>query len=66
MVKKTILFLSSIPIALITNMLRIMALAIIAEFFGTKYLAGLVHQFSGFLVFALAFLLLFRVEKLLE
>jgi exosortase len=65
-VQKTLLFFSSIPIALITNMLRIMVLAIISEFFGARYVAGLVDTTSGFFVFALAFLLLSEVEKLLE
>jgi exosortase len=65
-VKKTVLFLSSIPIALVTNMLRIMALAIVSEFWGTKYVPGLVEDLSGLSVFVLAFLLLSQVEKLLE
>jgi exosortase len=64
--KKTILFFSSIPIALITNMFRIMALAIISECWGPRYITGFVESFFGFLVFALAFLLLSRVEKLLK
>jgi exosortase len=65
-VKKTALFLSSIPIALITNMLRIVALAIVSEFWGTKYVPGLIEDMSGLSVFVLAFLLLSQVEKLLE
>jgi exosortase len=65
-VKKVALFLSSIPIALITNMLRIVALAVISEFWGTKYVPGLVEDISGLSVFVLAFLFLSQVEKLLE
>jgi len=65
-VKKTVLFLSSIPIALITNMLRIMFLAIVSEFWGTKYVPGLVEDLAGLSVFLLAFLLLSQVEQLLK
>jgi exosortase len=65
-VKKAILFCSSIPIALITNMFRIMALAVISEFCGTKYVPGLVEDISGLSVFVLAFLMLSQAEKLLE
>jgi exosortase len=64
--KKTVLFLSSVPIALITNMLRIMFLAMVSEFWGTQYVPGLVEDVSGLSVFVLAFLLLSWVEKLLE
>ena len=64
--KKIILFLSSIPIAIITNMLRIMILAIIGECWGTKYITDTVHQLTGFFVFVIAFILLSKIEKLLE
>ena len=65
-IKKVILFFSSIPIALVTNMLRIMSLAIISEIWGAKYINGAVDSCSGFLVFVLAFLFLSKVEKLLK
>lgn len=66
MVKRVIVFFSSIPIALITNMFRIMILAIIGEFWGTNYINGFVHSISGLLVFVLAFILLSLVEKVLK
>jgi exosortase len=65
-IKKTILFFSSIPIALITNMFRIMALAMISEFFGVQYITGTIHIIFGMLVFIGAFFILSRLEKLLE
>jgi len=64
--KKVVLFLSSIPVALLTNMFRIMALAIISEFWGAKYVTGFVDGFFGFLVFVTAFLMLTRIEKVLQ
>ena len=66
MAKKAIVFLSSIPIAIITNVFRIALLSFISEVWGAQYATGFTHDFSGFLVFALAFVLLFMMVKLLE
>lgn len=64
--KKIILFLSTIPIAIITNVIRIIFLSFISEVWGPEYATGFIHDFSGFMVFAIAFVLLFAVGKLLE
>ncbi len=64
--KKIILFLSTIPIAIITNVCRIVFLSFVSEIWGPEYAVGFIHDFSGFLVFGLAFVLLFFVGKLLE
>lgn len=66
MVNRVFLFFTSIPIALVTNMVRIICLAIISEFFGPQYVTGSVENFFGLSVFVLAFLLLSGVEKLLK
>lgn len=65
-IKKTIVFLSTIPIAVVTNALRIVFLSTVSEVWGAQYASGFLHEFSGFTVFALAFVLLFAVVKLLE
>ena len=64
--KKMVLFISAIPIATITNACRIVFLSAVGEIWGTQYTQGLLHDLSGYLVFAFAFLLLFAVKKLLE
>lgn len=64
--KKVLLFLSTIPIAVITNVVRVIFLSAVSEIWGLKYADGLVHDISGFLVFGLAFILLYAVAKLLE
>jgi len=64
--KKAVLFFSSIPIAVITNMFRIMVLSVISEWGQAKYVTGLVHNLLGILVFALAILFLIKIEKLLK
>ena len=64
--KKGLLLLSSIPIAIITNIMRISLLAIINDLYGEKAAMGFFHDFSGFLVFAIAFISLLGVSRLLE
>src|SRR3989338_10448123 len=64
--KRILLFLSTIPIAIITNVFRVVFLSAIAEIWGPQFATGFVHDFSGFAVFALAFLLLYAAGKILE
>lgn len=64
--KKSIVFLSTIPIAVVTNALRIVFLSTVSEVWGVRYATGLLHDLSGFVVFAGAFVLLWVVVKLLE
>ncbi|MBP9853831.1 MAG: exosortase/archaeosortase family protein [Candidatus Omnitrophica bacterium] len=64
--KKLVLFFSTIPIAIITNMCRVVILSAISEIWGSQYAVGWVHDTAGFMVFALAFIMLYAVGKLLE
>lgn len=65
-VKKTVLFLSSIPIAIVTNMIRILALCIVTELYGEKAAMGIFHDLTGYAVFGIAFFLLMGVGQMLE
>ena len=64
--KKTILFLSSAPIALSSNICRIVMLATVNDLYGEKAAFGFFHDFTGLFVFALAFTGLLGVSKILE
>lgn len=64
--KRIFLFLTTIPIAVITNVCRVVLLASVSEIWGTKVASGFIHDASGFMVFALAFIMLLAVSKLLE
>ncbi|MFA6217013.1 MAG: exosortase/archaeosortase family protein [Candidatus Omnitrophota bacterium] len=64
--KKMILFLSSIPIALCANIIRITVLALISEIYGSAVATGKVHDVMGVLVFVFAFAGLAMVRKILE
>lgn len=64
--KKCVLFLSSVPIAVATNVVRIVMVAAVNDLYGEKVAMGLFHDASGFVVFGLAFAGLFGVSKILE
>ncbi|MCG2704874.1 MAG: exosortase/archaeosortase family protein [Candidatus Omnitrophica bacterium] len=65
-IKKGILLLSAIPLAVATNMLRIIMLGTVNDLYGEKAAFGFFHDFSGFLVFALAFAGMLWMYKILE
>ncbi len=64
--RRLILFASSVPIAVATNVFRIVSLTLIGEIYGEQYTHGLVHDTLGILVFVLAFAGLASVHKILE
>jgi exosortase B len=59
-----VLLASVIPIAIVANVLRVLALVLIAYHFGDDAAQGAVHTVAGLLVFAAAFLLLVAVDSL--
>jgi len=65
-IKRGLLFLSAIPIAMGSNLVRIVLLAIVNDLYGEPVAMGFFHDFSGFMVFALAFLGLVTVNRALE
>lgn len=64
--KRVVLFLTTIPIAIITNVCRVVFLATVSEIWGPESAVGFIHDASGFLIFALAFVLLLGVSKVIE
>lgn len=65
-VKKIVLFLSSIPVAIFANVIRITVVVIASEMYGPKFATGIFHDVMGALVFVFAFLGLALVKKILE
>jgi len=59
------LFISSVPIALCANIVRIVGLCLVARFQGAERATGVVHDISGFLVFAVALVMLLGMEKMI-
>lgn len=64
--RATILVLSAVPIAILTNALRVSGTGVLAHYYGTKVADGFFHSFSGWVVYIAAFLLLFAVGWVLD
>ncbi len=64
--RSLILVLSAVPIAILTNALRVSGTGILAHYYGTQVADGFFHSFSGWVVYIAAFLLLFAVGWLLD
>lgn len=65
-IKKNILFLSAAPIALASNILRIILLLLVTHVYGEEVALGLFHNFAGMSVFVFAFIGLAIVGKILR
>src|SRR5437660_1715899 len=63
--KRWTLFLTTIPLSLFINALRITFIGIVGELFSTKA-AETFHDYSGFIVLTLAFLFLFNFARMLQ
>jgi exosortase len=64
--KKWILFLCCIPLAIAGNIARITTVALVAETLGQDVATGLYHDYSGYVVFAVAIGLMVAVGGLLS
>jgi exosortase len=64
--RSVILVASAVPIAILTNALRVSGTGVLAHYYGTEVADGFFHSFSGWVVYIVAFLLLFAVGWLLD
>jgi exosortase len=62
---RTLVALSSIPVAVVTNGLRVAGTGIAAHRFGEAAAQGFFHEFSGWMVFVAAFVLMLGLQRLL-
>jgi exosortase A len=65
-VVRLIIALSTVPVAIVANGLRVAGTGIAAHYYGKGAAEGFFHTFSGWLVFVLAFVLLFAFISLLR
>lgn len=59
-----VIALAAIPVAIISNFIRVLALVLITYHFGDAAAQGFMHDFAGLLMFAVALLTIFAVDRL--
>jgi len=64
--RSAVILLSAIPIAIFTNALRVSGTGVLAHYYGTKVADGFFHSFSGWVIYVVAFLMLFGVGWILD
>ena len=64
--RSAIIVLSAVPIAIVTNAFRVSGTGVLAHYYGTEVADGFFHSFSGWVVYIVAFVLLFAVGWLLD
>jgi exosortase len=64
--KRWVLILSAVPIAIFCNALRVIVTGVLAQYWGAKAAEGFFHEFAGMVVFALAMVMLVALGALLR
>ena len=62
---RTFIALATIPIAVFANGVRVAGTGIAAHYYGAAAAEGFLHEFSGWLIFVVSFVLLFAVQRAL-
>ena len=63
---RAVIALSAVPVAILANGLRVASAGVAAHNFGTAGVEGLFHEFSGWVVFIIAFLMMLGFQRLLQ
>jgi exosortase B len=63
--RNTILALLIIPISFVANVIRVLTLVLVTYYFGDEVGQGFVHEFAGILLFAVAMVLIYGVDRVL-
>ncbi len=64
--RSSILVVSAVPIAILTNALRVSGTGVLSHYYGTEIADSFFHSFSGWVIYVVAFLLLFGVGFILD
>ncbi|MCP4400553.1 MAG: exosortase/archaeosortase family protein [bacterium] len=64
--KQWILVAFALPIAVVTNIIRVTITGIMAHYWGKEFAEGILHESFGWLVFVIAFGLLYLLSKVLD
>jgi exosortase len=60
-----VLTLAAVPVAVVSNAARVAGTGIAAHYYGPQVAEGFFHTFSGWMLFLVAFVMLFAIQKLL-
>ncbi len=63
---RTVIALSAVPVAILANGLRVASAGIAAHNYGSAGVEGLFHDFSGWVVFVVAFLMMIAIQRILQ
>jgi len=58
------LFAMTVPVAVLSNSIRIVGLIVVADVWSTKTATGAFHDISGLMIYAIAFVCMFGLERL--
>lgn len=64
--RRTVMIVAAIPIAILTNGLRVVGTGVLAQYWGAKAAEGFFHEFAGLAVFAVALVLLAGLGSLMN
>jgi exosortase len=64
--RSAIIVVSAVPIAILTNAFRVSGTGVLAHYYGTEVADGFFHSFSGWVVYIVAFILLFAIGMILD
>jgi len=62
---RTVLTLAAVPVAVVSNAARVAGTGVAAHYYGPQAAEGFFHTFSGWMLFLVAFVMLFGIQKLL-
>lgn len=63
---RAVIALSAVPVAIIANGLRVASAGVAAHKYGPAGAEGFFHEFSGWIVFLVAFLMMLAIQRLLQ
>lgn len=64
--RSLILILAAVPIAILTNALRVSGTGVLAHYYGTRVADGFFHSFSGWVIYIVAALMVFATGWLID
>jgi exosortase/archaeosortase family protein len=64
--RSLMLVIAAVPIAILTNALRVSGTGVLAHYYGTRVADGFFHSFSGWVIYIVAALLLFATGWVMD